>query len=121
MSASTISRQSHRSEELTTETVDARDTRDVAVHPAASTTQTPPRTARPRDRARLTSAYFQGDFASGQRSIPVDRVAVGTFASRGLARTPVRPHHFQGDFAVGQRTLPLDRLAVGTFATGAVA
>ena len=93
MPSQTITRQSPLTEELTTETVDATpDRRDVPGHrepsrspstsvprPSSSPTTPAPSFAQ---RRRLTTTYLHGDFASGQRTLPVPVALVGTFASR---------------------------------------
>jgi hypothetical protein len=76
------------SESLTTETVDSQsDRREVAGRrepsrspstPSASPRKPPPYAAR----QRLTSTYIQGDFATGQRTLPHPVALVGTFATR---------------------------------------
>jgi hypothetical protein len=92
MSTHTSTHQPPRSEQPSTQTVDAHpDRREVAGHrehsrsrpasgprPAASRRVPPP----PAAGQRLTTTYIQGDFATGQRTLPLPVTPVGTFANR---------------------------------------
>lgn len=78
---------------LTTETVDPQsDPREVADQrePARfpSTPSSSPRTPTPyAARQQLTTMYIQGDFAAGQRTLPLSVAPVGSFATRSATNT----------------------------------
>lgn len=92
MSTHTSSHQPSGSEQIRNATVEAQSdpyeiagqrgslrSRSTSGREPASSPRTPPRNAA---RQRLTTTYTQGDFATGQRTLPLRATPIGTFATR---------------------------------------